>query len=490
MADENSKSDVPAANPGADIPEVEAEIVDEGGVSSRDSAFADNDKTADEAGAGQEKQPVAKRMPFTPGVILFFGFAAFALAAFGMWRLQPQNSSAITPLPNAQEEQAPATEEARDENQNEIEADDSKDDPVPAPGLGDEAAGAADEQGTISAVTETEGDDPGKIDNNPISAAKKAQTDFNASPNLALEGDVFLPPLGSEKAAPTDKQSLQQAAKEAFRASEPKADAPPTENEGQQMLPTKEGELAFEVQTGDTGLAPNQSEANPWPLSTGDGTSAASENGQGRVAATDQAARAPGAFDENTKVLNQVATLKESFEAEKAQLNQALEAERQRNQEQGAEIEAMRRDFQSVLDARSEKANAEIQELRQRLDKIRNEEITPVARRVAGAVALRALESAFDQGAPFESELQQIEQTTAGAPAILILRRYAQEGVMSLPTLKAQFGLSSARRACRGRQRKRQWILGRVEGPGAKHHFSKARRTASREQRGRRHIPR
>ena len=142
---------------------------------------------------------------------------------------------------------------------------------------------------------------------------------------------------------------------------------------------------------------------------------------------------------ETEKLRNELSVVKEEFAAERAQLTQELEDERVRNAQQRDEMAALREEFQETLSTRDAQATTEVEAMRSRLDKIRNDEIAPVERKVAGAVALQALEQAIKKGASFTTELKQFELAVPDAQAIAALRPYAEEGLVPLPVLTARF---------------------------------------------------
>ncbi len=447
MADESSKPDEPAANAGADIPEIEAEIVEEDAASAHESAFTDSETIANPADVEAEAKPSPKRMPFTPGVILFFAFAAFALLVFAVWRLQGPDK---TPVAEAQqhEEEAPPIDNAPKET--DVPEINKNEDPAHASDFAvnvtDEAADDIDAANTESAGAAPIGAGRSKIENSQIAESKDTMSDLGAIPDSATRSEMFLPPLGSDKAKIDGNHGLQQTAKDAYSAADPTTGSTLPENNGEAALPLTDAAPAFEVEDSEANrAAQNQSGADQQPLATvgHDGQAGASESKF--AAAAGQTPPAPGGVEENAKLLNDIAGLKQSFEAEKAQLTMALEDERQRNANQREEIEVLRRDFQAALNARDDQANAELRELRERINKIRNDEITPIARQIAGAAALKSLERAFGEGRPFVAELDTFEQAAPGAPAVVILRKFAGAGIVPMRNLKDRFGAAASK---------------------------------------------
>lgn len=457
MADETSKPDDPAPKNGADIPEIEAEIVEEGAPSAQEGAFTDRKPNADPAGTEKKDQPAPKRMPFTPGVILFFAFAAFALIVFAVWRLQ---GSGIVPVAEVQqqEEEALSTDSAPEQiappeiNQRE----------EPAPNAGANVIDdAADD--LVDANTDTAAQaeiDQGKIDNSQFADLENANDDIYPQTDAASGSDVFLPPLGPSDAAKGGNQALQQAAKDAYRTFDPPAGSSLSRDEVEEMAPQTDEAPAFEIKDVDAGLNERTSDIDSPEAPDGDEEIATNVDRQARALLADQADPLSVASAENAKLLNDITAIKQSFEAENMQLAKALEDERQRNASQREEIETLRRDFQAAITARDQEVNTEVLELRERLNKIRNEEVTPIARRVAGAAALKSLERAFDKAGPFAIELDRFEHTAPGAPAIVILRQYASTGVVSTQILKDRFGAAASNALAAARKEQAKGIGG------------------------------
>ena len=445
MADESSKPDDTPPNDGADIPEVEAEIVEEADPPSQNGAFADRESNANPAEVEAKKNPAPKRLPFTPGVIMFFAFAVFALLVFVVWRLQGPGNRPVAEAQH-QEEEVPAIGNAPEEidppeiNQTEDPATDVADNAI------DDAAEDVTGANTDTAGAAQADIDQGKIENSQFAELKNTNDDIAPVTDVAPGGDVYLPPLGPDNAAPISNQALQQTAKDAYRTFESTAGSSLPGSDGEEAAPIADEAPAFDVEDDDV-AKPAQPQADSGQQSSAiivqDDQAVASEN---TLAPTiDQTPTTLGGTEENAKLQNDISALKQSFETEKLQLTKALEDERQRNESQREEIAALRRDFQAAIDARDEQASAELLELRERIDKIRNDEVTPVARRVAGAAALKSLEVAFEEGRPFTTELDNFEQTALGAPAIPILRQYAANGIVPMQDLKNRFGPAASK---------------------------------------------
>lgn len=457
MADESSKSDDPAPNNGADIPEIEAEIVEEGAPSAQEGVFTDREANADPTDAEKKDQLAPKRMPFTPGVILFFAFAAFALIVFAVWRLQGPGNAPVAEAQQPEEEALSidsAPEDITPPEINQIEE--------PAPDVaGDALEDSSDEITDTNTDTSAQVDlDQGKIENNQFAELKNTNDDINPITDAAPGSDVFLPPLGSSDAAKGGNQGLQQAAKDAYRTFDPTAGSSLSGDENGETLPQTDDAPAFEFEDVDAGLEGRTSDNGITEARKGDDKIATNTEPEGFAALTNQADPSSDSSAENAKLLNDLSALKQRFEAEKMQLTKALEDERQRNAIQSEEIEGLRRDFQAAITARDEEATTQVLELRERLNKIRNDEVAPIARRVASVSALKSLERAFDEGRPFSTELDNFEQTAPGAPPITILRKYAGIGVVPMHSLKNRFGAAASNALAAARKEQAKGIGG------------------------------
>lgn len=446
MADENSKPDGPAPGAEADIPEVEAEIVVEGEASAQEGAFKDN--VDDDAAKPDDKSP-PKRMPFTPGVILFFAFAALALIVLAVWRFQGSGNGQVNKAPPQQVEAlstpdgAEGPETAAVETGPDFESSSSAATPGAAESATEEASSAANNSAADAGGEDPASDDPGKIANSQFADLKGELSDVSPVPEIpGGQGEVFLPPLNTEKIAPQSNQALRDEAKELSQS--PVTTPPSSENSGVEAAPLTPSEPAFEFEEGNReGAGPDQGDANQQPSTVANDVSELDSSEEGDAATESQNATALAAADENAKLRNDISSLKEEFEAEKARLAQALEEERQRSALQRQEFETLRREYQATLDAQNKEENAELLELRARLDKIRNDEITPIARRVAAAAALKSLESAFNQGRAFLIELERFEQTMPGTPATSVLHKYAETGIVPAQQLKDRFSAAA-----------------------------------------------
>ena len=443
MADENSKPDGPAPGAEADIPEIEAEIVVEGEASAQEGAFKDN--VDDDAAKPDDKSP-PKRMPFTPGVILFFAFAALALIVLAVWRFQgsgntqvnnttPQQEEALSAPGNIDGQETAVAETGPDiENSGAAATQGAAENPT------EEASSAANESAVDAGSEDPESNDPGKIANNQFADLKGELNDASPAPDISGgQGEIFLPPLNTEKIAPQTNQTLQDEAKGLSPSTV--TTPPPSDNSAVDSAPSQP---AFEIEEGNReGPGPEQSDADRQTSAVASDVSELDPSKEGAAAAESENAIALAAADENAKLRNDLASLKQEFDVEKARMAQALEEERRRSALQQEELATLRREYQAALDVQNEEENAELLELRARLDKIRNDEITPIARRVAAAAALKSLESAFNEGRAFLIELEKFEQTMPGAPATSVLRKHAETGIVPTQQLKDRFSAAA-----------------------------------------------
>ncbi len=446
MANESGKSDDPASGADTEIPEVEAEVVEDSPSRPEEGAFTDSETTSNAAEAGVDLKP-APRMPFTPGVILFLGFAAFSLAVFAFWRLQgPDNAQSKEPPRPAESSTLPQEGDGNKDAAVSVEsaaADDQAGNEASAPVVdGTEASNdvEAGAEPASEAVVDTDSD---KIQNSGQSSLQSLKGDITPGADQTPGGDIYLPPLGQEKIEPQDKEAFQQATKDAAQLVESTIDAPEVENSVEPSPPPTAEISGFDIDGDGADLAQdNQSNITQAREAPSEDTSTPSGPDNG-LAATNDVSRLTEVAAENAKILSEISALKESFAAEKEQLTKALETERETNVSQREEIEAMRSDFQAALDARGEEDNSEINELRERLEKIRNNEIAPIKRRVASAASLKSLERAIERGAPYASELNRFEEAAPGAPQIPILRQYAALGLVPAPVLQERFGVAA-----------------------------------------------
>ena len=437
MADEDNKADETAPDQDAAIPEVEAEIVEADAPVKPSGAFVEDEEPANPEEPAAAEKP-APRMPFTPGVILFFAFAAVAISAFVVWRLQGNNDAPPDEITRSIEETAPATAAPNDET---ISPDIVEGDAGPAMAdAADPVSESAPADAEAAGPDSANAADPGKIANDAASAIKDAGAELDPVTELAEGDDVFLPPLGADNATAGGNRALQQAAKEALRefgpASEEGAPSTPPNTDvfdfsdddnvgGETTSPAADAEASLTLETEPLADVSSKALADTQGATSDDATIDLAQLAQAEAAAE--------------KLRNELSALKESFAAERAQLTQALEDERGRNARQQEEMSALRQEFQKTLSTRDAQASTEVEAMRNRLEKIRNDEIAPVERKVAGAVALQALEQAVKNGASFTNELNQLEQAAPAAPDIAALRPYAEAGLASLPSLKARF---------------------------------------------------
>ena len=494
MANEDNKPEDQNGDPSSDIPEVEAEIVEEGEArpasatsSATASAAGEDDEdakktTGEETAAGESGgSPSGRTRPstLTPGVILFCVFAVVALSVIAVWRIQgggqaPQSVSEDTASQSAVGGDAQSDSEAEDGEPPAATVPETNESPAAVPNSSDVAStqsDAAEEEAgdnLNSGAKPAEGDasetitalpsasETAKIDNFSNDDLKTADTTIDLNGDLSSFKDA-LPEAGAEKIAQSDGPSFQEAAKDALDSLGAAADeSTATETDDAQPI------SGFDVETNEAvdGTTPDLSDEidAAAPLEPTD----ASLNTQNSAPVIDTAAL-DAAQQENEKLQNDLAALKEAFDRERSELtaafdqerNQlaaALEEERQRNESQRDEIDTLRQDFQSAIDAKNEEADAQTRDLAARLQKIENEEILPARQRVASVAALRELEISIASGAPFEAALSRLERAAPNAPAVDALRIFASDGVATNAALKADFSAAARAALAAGRK--------------------------------------
>ena len=480
MANEDNKPEDQKGDPSSDIPEVEAEIVEEGDAG---SASATSSSTAPSAGEDDEDarkntgdgtaasesggSPTGRTRPstLTPGVILFCVFAVVAISVIIFWRLQgggqatqsisettaPQTTvddaqtiigtDDVTPPADAQPEPAENTLPTDDLDDSDAASAQSNATSVDAQDLDTPDNNTAE---TITALPDAS--DTTKIDNFSNDDLKTADTTIDLNGDLSSFKDA-LPDAAADKIAQSDGPSFQEAAKEALESLNAAADetvAPSTDE-----TPPISG---FDVeQNEETQTAPDLSNEND--DASGLAPTDASLDAQNPPPVIDTAAL-ESAQRENEKLQNDLAAMKAAFDQERSELtaafdqerNQlaaALEEERQRNESQRNEIETLRQDFQSTITAQNEEADAQTRDLTARLQKIENEEILPARQRAASVLALRELEAGIMSGAPFEAALSRFENAAPNMPSVAALRAYAVSGVATNAALKADFSVAA-----------------------------------------------
>ncbi len=432
MADEQDEknqtgkdpSEPKATVPEVEAPEVEAEVVEETDVeTTREAAPADTledapDDTAD-AGADPETtsettpEPAPRKSTLTPGVIMFIAFAVLAISAVAFWRFQS----------GGQDEAETAGEPAATQ---EGEGAESAPPETPADALPDAGGDDANEPSS-SALT-----DDLKIDND-ASSIKPGQALMGPAPsvdNIPQTDGTFLPPL-PEEGSVIDNQRQQDAAKDFMEQSEPGAQDPPAED------PTTGGVQGFDIEGED--VSPTIG-----PESEPD------------IGVSDE--RAADKIDNAD-----IEALKESFRLETQRLADALDEERARSAALGEAIIAMRRDFEAALAARDENANAQMADLRARLEKIgANTDLTE-AKRGVGAGVLSALKEKAAAGQPFLAELDRLASLAPDLSELGTLRLYAETGAPTADALKAAFAAAAREGlAAAGREQAGQGFLAQL----------------------------
>ena len=430
-----------ATVPEVEAPEVEAEVVEETDVeTTREVAPADTpgdapDDTAD-AGADPETasettsetgpEPAPRKSTLTPGVIMFIAFAVLAISAVAFWRFQGAG----------QDEAETAGEPAATQ---EGEGAESAPPETPADAPPDAGGGDANEPSSSALADDL------KIDND-AGSIKPGQDLMGPAPsvgNIPQTDDTFLPPL-PEEGSVIDNQRQQDAAKEFMEQSEPGAQDPPAPEPASD--PTTGGVEGFDIEGEDVSptIGP---ESEPDIGAPGDLASAASGDG----AAADKIDNAD------------IEALKESFRLETQRLADALDEERARSAALGEAIIAMRRDFEAALAARDQNANAQMADLRARLEKIgANTDLTE-AKRGVGAGVLSALKEKASAGEPFLAELDRLASLAPDLSELGTLRLYAETGAPTADALKEEFAAAAREGlAAAGREQAGQGFLAQL----------------------------
>lgn len=435
-------------------PEVEAELVNE--TASSSDAFAsddaatasESDHEADDAleeNAGDEQ----RKSTLTPGVILFLAFAVVALAAFGFWRLQstPESKGASE---NSADSQTPVSA-ARPEASVDEQADNARPgSEAPASPVGENSAEARTE---IAAAED-------KIRNTDAdlkpSAARGSQADDNS----------FLPPVpeaGAEKLS----NSVEDGANEAMRHSQEMENAEASVAFGEdEVSEVTQGPSGFELEPADGDIAtPPEDMAGPQAGEDSMEAASTHESDEQSIAEPDalveQAATIESA-DSTIDVNGELASLRAAHDEEVARLEDSLAEMRQRNDDQAAEITALRDELAQAIANRDQTVNAAMEEtrsLRASLEKLRNERTKTSARQMDAAFALAALARAIDQGAPYQEELAVIAELEPGAQAAL--GAYAETGVPTDAYLRERFDVAArAALAAAARKEATGWWAG------------------------------
>lgn len=403
---EDEKAEGGKAETGA--PEVEAEVVEEAeGASS--AAFDETSPEIEEALAGAEEELAPKKSTLTPGVILFFAFAAVALAAFFIWWRQSGDEQRA--VEEATESAPPAeTEEAGTE----IETGQP-----PAP---------ADEEPAQETPPPSLPEPGGKIANEPKSGLRPPDE------TPSQEDQPFLPPV-SERGAEKTTNTIDAGAEEASRRMQENEKSAASEEDQQTEeaagfdIASPEEEALEEERPGQ---APAQSSEQE-PQRTANADAAVTEAAPIETGAG-EAANIPA------KIVNDL----EALRGQTARLESALAEERARNADLAAEIRELRQGFETALAARDERYAEELSDMRASLQKIQNSEVKGATDQLRANLALNALRRKVEAGEPFADELTTMAEFAPERASELA--PHAHSGVPTDTALRESFG-AAARQA-------------------------------------------
>ena len=407
----NEGGERPEDEGGKDIPEVEAELVEETAPAA--AAFEDAAPAGPPPPDTEPDAAAPRRKTLTPGVVLFILFSVAALGVFGYWRFQDR--PARTP-------ERPAAETAAMES---------------APALaGEKAASAAgaetasEQEATPSAVPLPAQD---KIANAAPDGVKAPEATHagatNAGATDVAPSGGFLPPVGAAAAAKLSN-TVEDGAKEALQKHQEEADAAEKTAPAQEPaaplpdVPPADGISGFDIER-----------------STPAAADAVSDGAMGPEEDDTLSPSGEAAEMEPAKVDNDLAALKQEFAAEAQRLEAALAEERRRSADQAAEITALREELAAALSAKDQAANEEVTALRAQLEKIRNEDVKISTQHMKASFALTALTRAVDQGDPYVEELAAISQFEPAAGASLAA--HAETGVATEAALRERFGAAA-----------------------------------------------
>jgi len=164
------------------------------------------------------------------------------------------------------------------------------------------------------------------------------------------------------------------------------------------------------------------------------------------------------------KIANELESLKEALREETDTLAAAVSEGRQLTEQQSTRITELRNSLEQALLERDERANSEINQLRERLDKIQTSTTgTPAGRKAAAGLALLSLQRAVDEGTPYADELSVIERLAPEAGTLTALRASANQGTPTLASLKIQFAPAVRNALAATDGKKASGILGRFQ---------------------------
>ncbi len=412
MTDDKKKRDEDApveapSDAASSIPEVEAEIVDEGEASRLGAGFDDGDEAVADAATADGPAPAPPKSWLTPGVILLAVFVVVAVVVVA-WRLQSGDEAAAPPPVAAQEDDAA------------VEAD-----------KGEEAPDQAESE---PPAAQTDGVDPEKITNDGVDIAKQAASEAVIGPNTQQTDDMPSAPLSDD--GKINAQPLGEDLKDALLA--------PGEAVERDVETPQDAPMSFEFED-DNALSPEADALAPdaGVVDPTDGPEIIDEPVEPLI---EEAAISPDVTTPGTdaaKIENDLGAIKEIVRLETADIVAALAAERARSAALEDEVAALRQDFAAALGERDERAAAQWSSLRADLDKIQNIDGIAPAQFAAGVVAFGGLERAVKAGAPYARELALLAEIAPDAPAIRILQPHAESGVPALLVLRDGFGAAA-----------------------------------------------
>jgi len=387
MADEKDKTSKDEAPPSS-APEVEAEIVGEGGKS-QGAGF--EGAATDATDAAEAPKKPRRKMRLTVGAVLLAALLGAALAVAYLWPFQSGDPSVVDAdaEPPAVVDAAAADSE---DNAHEKLAEAQKR-PAPAD-KADNGAKMLDND--FAAPPEPEQKDVATLD--------------DPSGGAPAPDETFLPPVADPNAVEPGPE---------FRTAATEAAGSSGEGRGQNGSPPDDGAPAMEPEAAQTDVvSPLDDEPAP--------------------------AEMMAAIADGRKIDNEITALKEAFRMERQTLQAALAEERERSLALGRDVAEMRRSLQEAILARDERVNEEFASLRAAIEKMKNDDGAIAAgRRVAGGLAVGALAQAIERGGPFEAELNAVARFAPDAASIKELRSFASQGAPAIDALKDEFTIAA-----------------------------------------------
>jgi len=417
---------------GGSAPEVEAEIVETGGAPKAAAANVeaarvepDIEDSVISGEASEGSEPVSPSgFRLSPGLILFFAFVALAVVITAIWGAQ-RKDGARQASPGAVEQ--PGVESVVD-------------DAPPAADDGAETGAGSDAANPAESVTTED-----KISNDGFTSVKDAigELPLGAGADRPDDGSIInqLPP--APQSPEGSNSNLQDAAKAAAKALAPVPRETLPEGEiggdresgpGADIVDPPAIEFpAIEFNVDDAGDDGGLEEVDPRAA-----IETAPREARAMTAAQDLAP-AP-ADDAQTKIANDMTSLKQEFSAQTQELKDALAEERQRSERQATQIAMLRESLEQALAERdAQGASAGTAPQSEGPDPQEGDFQTTDRHREASALALFALQRAADRGDGFAGELANLRGINPGAPALSRLEGYADGGAPTIAALTASF---------------------------------------------------